>query len=110
MSIIYCDKHHAKWDSDKLDACPWCENDSSAALSENMKFLDSRPLLHTDTIRGKQIERDDMWVITTQEIALITACLGRFEMVKNQILNCESDYQECYSIIKFLQRELNKPL
>ena len=27
MSIIFCDKHSVKWDSDKLDECPKCENE-----------------------------------------------------------------------------------
>ncbi len=27
MSIIYCEKHSRKWDSDFLDDCPSCENE-----------------------------------------------------------------------------------
>ena len=27
MSIIYCEKHDRRWDSDKLDECPLCESD-----------------------------------------------------------------------------------
>ena len=27
MSIIYCEKHDRKWDSDKLEECPLCENE-----------------------------------------------------------------------------------
>ena len=27
MSIIYCEKHDRRWDSDKLDECPLCENE-----------------------------------------------------------------------------------
>lgn len=27
MSIMYCEKHDRRWDSDKLDECPECENE-----------------------------------------------------------------------------------
>ena len=27
MSIMYCEKHHRRWDSDKLDECPDCEHE-----------------------------------------------------------------------------------
>ena len=27
MSIIYCKKHSQKWDSDRVDECPVCENE-----------------------------------------------------------------------------------
>ena len=27
MSIMYCEKHDRRWDSDKLDDCPLCENE-----------------------------------------------------------------------------------
>lgn len=27
MSIIYCEKHDRKWDSDSLSECPLCENE-----------------------------------------------------------------------------------
>ena len=26
MSIIYCEKHDRRWDSDRLEMCPVCEN------------------------------------------------------------------------------------
>ena len=26
MSIMYCEKHDRRWDSDKLEICPLCEN------------------------------------------------------------------------------------
>ena len=29
MSIMYCEKHHRRWDSDKLDYCPECETEAS---------------------------------------------------------------------------------
>ena len=31
MSIIYCEKHDRRWDSDKLDECPLCENEPAPA-------------------------------------------------------------------------------
>ena len=27
MSMMYCEKHHRQWDSDKLDECPECEHE-----------------------------------------------------------------------------------
>ena len=27
MSIMYCEKHNRRWDSDKLDDCPTCEDE-----------------------------------------------------------------------------------
>ncbi len=27
MSIIYCERHDLKWDSDRKDECPACENE-----------------------------------------------------------------------------------
>jgi len=29
MSIIFCEKHDRKWDSDYLEECPLCENEES---------------------------------------------------------------------------------
>ena len=33
MSIIYCEKHDRRWDSDKLDDCPLCENEDDGRLA-----------------------------------------------------------------------------
>lgn len=30
--------------------------------------LATRPLLYTDTIKGEQVFRDDMWAVTTEEL------------------------------------------
>lgn len=27
MSIFYCERHDRRWDSDKLEECPLCENE-----------------------------------------------------------------------------------
>lgn len=32
MSMIYCEKHHRQWDSDRLDFCPDCENEPETDL------------------------------------------------------------------------------
>lgn len=40
MSIIYCEKHDRRWDSDKLDECPQCENEPQAhALPPGLERL-----------------------------------------------------------------------
>ena len=31
MSIIYCEKHNRRWDSDNLQECPDCENEVCCA-------------------------------------------------------------------------------
>lgn len=31
-------------------------------------YLATRPLLYTDSIKGQQICRDDMWAVTTEEL------------------------------------------
>ena len=41
---------------------------------EDNKIL-MRPLLYTDTIEGKQVCRDDMWVLTTEELKSVGAVL-----------------------------------
>ena len=42
MSIMYCEKHDRKWDSDKLDECPLCENSeiepSAMAADKGWKY------------------------------------------------------------------------
>lgn len=43
----------------------------------NMKLPAYRMLLYTDTIGGKQVSRDDMWVLTTNELNKIDAELSR---------------------------------
>ena len=37
MSIIYCDKHDRKWDSDKLYECPLCENETDQSAKTPRK-------------------------------------------------------------------------
>ena len=34
MSIIYCERHDLKWDSDFKDECPACENDAMTSLTD----------------------------------------------------------------------------
>ena len=34
MSIIYCEKHDRRWDSDRLEMCPVCENEPVDEVSE----------------------------------------------------------------------------
>ena len=29
MSIMYCEKHDRRWDSNKLEECSLCENDTT---------------------------------------------------------------------------------
>ena len=36
MSIIYCERHDLRWDSDRKDECPACENESSQIRGTNM--------------------------------------------------------------------------
>ena len=41
MSIMYCEKHDRKWDSDRLGFCPLCENEPSKleeALDQEIKW------------------------------------------------------------------------
>lgn len=32
MSIMYCEKHDRRWDSDNLDECPDCEHEPNCPL------------------------------------------------------------------------------
>jgi len=34
MSIIYCEKHDRRWDSDWLSECPLCENEPASAAPD----------------------------------------------------------------------------
>lgn len=34
MSIIYCEKHDRRWDSDRLEECPECENEPKEAAQQ----------------------------------------------------------------------------
>ena len=36
MSIIYCERHSIKWDSDRKDECPACENEPTQIYDANM--------------------------------------------------------------------------
>ena len=36
MSIIYCELHDLRWDSDMKDECPACENEPPPKAEENM--------------------------------------------------------------------------
>lgn len=36
MSIIYYEQHDLKWDSDRKDECPACENEPTQSTEENM--------------------------------------------------------------------------
>ena len=40
MSIIYCEKHDRRWDSDRLDMCPVCENEPVDEVSEREEFIE----------------------------------------------------------------------
>ena len=53
MSIIYCDKHDRKWDSDKLDICPVCETEPEETTSE----------LERELAAGKRALADDAVVM-----------------------------------------------
>ena len=35
MSIMYCEKHDTRWDSDKLEDCPLCENEGDYYVHRN---------------------------------------------------------------------------
>ena len=35
MSIMYCEKHDRRWDSDWLEECPLCENEHAPSFSNN---------------------------------------------------------------------------
>lgn len=39
MSIIYCEKHDQRWDSDKLEECPLCENEPAPSSSEQPYWM-----------------------------------------------------------------------
>ena len=51
------------------------------AKTMNMKLPVIRPLLYTDTIGGSQIGRDDMWVLTTEELNAIDSRIALLETV-----------------------------
>ncbi len=36
MSIIYCEKHDLRWDSDFLEECPQCENEHPEEPDEKL--------------------------------------------------------------------------
>ena len=38
MSIIYCEKHDRRWDSDKLEECPLCENEHPSSSDAQEKL------------------------------------------------------------------------
>ena len=109
MSIIHCEKHDRKWDSDRLDECPLCENEpttegaasgaghmttdasnatdySGNSLAESLgdgtpstnirKLLDSVQsescmVLYNDTLHGREVHCDNLWVITTHQLTQI---------------------------------------
>ena len=39
MSIMYCEKHDRRWDSDRLEMCPICENEPVGEVSEKERIL-----------------------------------------------------------------------
>ena len=59
MSIILCPKHERKWDSDKLDECPLCENELSEVISfrsDNARLLAEREQLIAALRLGRSAE------------------------------------------------------
>lgn len=48
MSIMYCEKHDRRWDSDRMDECPLCENETS--VPESHEALAERLSLDTKDI------------------------------------------------------------
>ena len=40
MSIMYCEKHDRRWDSDFLEECPQCENEEVDADADREMFGD----------------------------------------------------------------------
>ena len=41
MSIIYCEMHDLRWDSDKKERCPQCEADNTDIVSELTASLEA---------------------------------------------------------------------
>ncbi len=39
MSIIYCEKHDRRWDSDFKEDCPMCENEPNPSLLEILRLI-----------------------------------------------------------------------
>ena len=50
MSIIYCEKHDIRWDSDKLEACPRC-NTGHTTEDDYQHFVSYSGLEHSATLR-----------------------------------------------------------
>ena len=47
MSIMYCEKHDRRWDSDKLEECPLCETQQEQCVV-CMEFYPAPVSLHHD--------------------------------------------------------------
>lgn len=64
MSIIYCEKHDRKWDSDKLDICPLCENEPMTASNspKRVKDLEARLAAASAILE----EMRDLWPLVRQ--------------------------------------------
>lgn len=42
--------------------------DKPAASTVCVSPFATRPILYTDTVRGKEVHRDDLWAVTTEEL------------------------------------------
>ena len=68
--------HSKDCDENGVDGCicvtPWPQKRDIKPQEEPMSIckheLATRPILYTDTIGGKQVLRDDMWAVTTEEL------------------------------------------
>jgi hypothetical protein len=57
MSIIYCEKHSVRWDSDKFDACTMCELGEDLTRSFDNLMDDEAPPLSSETKDERLIRR-----------------------------------------------------
>ena len=68
MSIIYCEKHDRRWDSDHLEMCPVCENEPSGG--RKMSRIEEAYKVRRSIERG---EPQSTYVSQQQKDALVIA-------------------------------------
>lgn len=66
--------------------CGWCRP-LGERKTMTLKLPTIRPLLYTDTIDGKQVCRDDMWVLTTEELNAADAELTSLRALLEELEN-----------------------
>ena len=76
-------------------------------MSECLDKLATGPIIYTDTIRGQQTHRDDLWAVSTDELNAVHSLrerLARLEWAAKEVLAVGGNDFERFPLPQYMRR------